>query len=351
MLRLIEFVAVTGLSFFGVALMRHLAHAHSILDIPNERSSHTNSVPRGGGVPIVLLTLAGIWILNVANQTFQKWGLVGYTIGAILIAGISWLDDLYSMSNLLRFSVHSVAALLAIYSLGYLPVGKIVPGSLWLTAPLGVVITFIWIVGLTNAYNFMDGIDGIAGGQALIAGIAWAIVGGMTGQPIVMTLGLLLAASTLGFLVHNWPPARIFMGDVGSAFLGFTLAVLPLIFNEYSPPAGRGLRIPFAGAIFVWPFVFDSTITFLGRLFRGEKVFQAHRSHLYQQLVISGITHKTVSLLYSTLAILGAGLALGWIAGWRNSFFGLITILPFLGISLLFLVRRQNVREVVREQI
>src|SRR2546423_1625625 len=325
MLRLIEFGAVSVLSFLGVGIMRHFARVHSILDIPNERSSHTNSLPRGGGVPIVLLTLLGMWVLISTNQRLPSAGLAAYTVGAILIAGISWLDDLYSLSNRIRFSVQSVAALLAIYGLGYLPLRNILPGAPWLTESLGVVITFLWIVGLTNAYNFMDGIDGIAGAQAVIAGIAWAIVGWMTGQAVVTLVGLLLAASTLGFLVHNWPPARIFMGDVGSAFLGFTLALLPLIFNAHSGAASRGLRVPFAGVIFVWPFVFDSTITFLRRLFRGEKVFSAHRSHLYQRLVISGRRHQFVSLLYTTLTTIGAGLALGWIAGLRNFTLALVT--------------------------
>src|SRR6185436_11775719 len=130
---------------------------------------------------------------------------------------------------------------------------------------LGFTITFFWIVGLTNAYNFMDGIDGIAGGQALVAGIGWTAIGWLDGQSHIVVFGLLLAATNLGFLFHNWSPARIFMGDVGSAFLGYSFAVLPLMLSSQS--TGRtGFKLALAAILPVWPFVFDSTFTILRRL-------------------------------------------------------------------------------------
>ncbi|HYW71444.1 MAG TPA: glycosyltransferase family 4 protein [Pyrinomonadaceae bacterium] len=339
---LIAFAVVGILSYLGVGAMRRLAHAHDILDIPNERSSHTTSVPRGGGVPIVLLTAAGSWLLLLINRVAAPRALVVFTIGAMLIAVVSWLDDLYSISTAIRFLVHSLAAALIIYEVGYLPLRNIMAGNLWAVESVAIAITFIWLVGLTNAYNFMDGIDGIAGSQALIAGLGWAIFSFLNSQRIVASLGVLIAATALGFLVHNWPPAKIFMGDVASAFLGFTLAALPLIYNAQIDPANRALRVPLFGLIVVWPFVFDATFTFFRRLFKGERVFSAHRSHLYQRLNIAGRTHQFVTLLYSMLAAVGTVLALMWIAEVRNAFASLLIVVPLLSVGLLLFVMREE---------
>jgi UDP-N-acetylmuramyl pentapeptide phosphotransferase/UDP-N-acetylglucosamine-1-phosphate transferase len=161
-------------------------------------------------------------------------------------------------------------------------------------------------MGLTNAYNFMDGIDGIAGGQALIAGLGWAIIGFMSGQSFVGLIGLLLAASSLGFLFHNWPPARIFMGDVGSAFIGFTLAIIPILAAQRDP------RCMVAGILVVWPFIFDTSFTLVRRLINKENIFVAHRSHIYQRLVIAGYSHRYVTLVYMALALIGTVIALLW---------------------------------------
>jgi len=129
--------------------------------------------------------------------------------------------------------------------------------------------------------------------------VAWTIIGARTGQPSLTLLGGAIAAASLGFLLHNWPPARIFMGDVGSAFLGFTLASLPLL-----SPRRDALFVP--AVLILWPFVFDGTFTILRRLRNRENIFAAHRSHLYQRLVIAGYSHAFVTTLYAALAVLGA---------------------------------------------
>ncbi|MDP2990295.1 MAG: glycosyltransferase family 4 protein [Kiritimatiellota bacterium] len=219
-------------------------------------------------------------------------------MGAVLIAGVSWLDDVRSLPISIRLTIHAVSALMVMVAFGYwqnaaAPVLGILP-----LAVLGLPITLLWMVGLTNAYNFMDGIDGLAASQAVVAGAGWAILGGLSDQPLISGLGVLMAASSLGFLMHNWPPARIFMGDVGSAFLGFTFAALPVI------AAPTGGRWPVIGALLVWPFVFDTAFTFLRRLRNREPVFAAHRSHLYQRLVISGLSHRRVTAIYILLSLL-----------------------------------------------
>ena len=209
------------LSYIGVAALKRWAERRQVLDIPNERSSHTRPTPRGGGLAIVLVVLVGwLVVLSLHPGTWVRADLL-YLIGAALIAAVSWLDDLRTLSNRLRFGAHMLGAVLAIWAFGYwtnitLPI----IGSLHLGL-LGLIITFVWIVGLTNAYNFMDGIDGIAGGQAVVAGLGWVALGYLTDQPLIGLMGILLAASSLGFLGHNWPPSPHLHGRCRQRLPGF----------------------------------------------------------------------------------------------------------------------------------
>lgn len=288
-----------------VAGIRRWAGRGRMLDIPNERSSHVRPTPRGGGLAIVVVTLAGSWlILPFVRSEITVWQWLAYSAGALLIAGVSWLDDLRSLSTRVRFAAHLTGALVVCLAFGAWK-GITLPGlgnvnlGLW-----GWPLTLVWIVGLTNAYNFMDGIDGIAGAQAVVAGMGWALIGIIVSSPLLCIVGILLAFSSLGFLGHNWPSAKIFMGDVGSAFLGFSFAVLPIIAARSDP------RFVLVGLLLVWPFAFDTAYTFIRRLCRRENVFAAHRSHLYQRLVIAGLSHRTVTLLYIFLALGGVFLAI-----------------------------------------
>ena len=289
---LVVVVTVTA----GVAALRRWA-LHRLLDVPNERSLHSQPTPRGGGLVIVVAVLVGLAVILVKNRDWPWHQTAGFFAGALLIAGVSWLDDLRSLSNRLRIIVHfSAAAMMIAGSGGVIALPDTLP---WVMAAG---ITLVWVAGLTNAYNFMDGIDGIAGLQGVVGGIAWFVLARDPANGSLSALGLLVALASLGFLFHNWPKARIFMGDVGSAFLGFVFASMPLLLK---PP------LPFLSALLVvWPFVFDTAFTFLRRLRRGERVFSAHRSHLYQRLVIAGWSHRRVTLLYGTLAATGSALAI-----------------------------------------
>ncbi len=182
----------------------------------------------------------------------------------------------------------------------------------------------------------MDGIDGIAGLQALVAGSGWYLLGTLTDQSAFAMLGALIAASSAGFLWWNWPPAKIFMGDVGSAFLGFTFAVLPVF------AALTHNRIAAAGIILVWPFVFDSVFTLLRRLSKGENIFQAHRSHLYQRLVQKGWTHGQVSSLYAALAGIGIVPAATFVRWPMAGSWLIVILLPLLAGGLWSLVVYQE---------
>ena len=321
----------------GVAIVRSGAERCRILDIPNARSSHRRPVPRGGGLAIVVVTLAGTvtsWWHFGPWTSGQVWAMVG---SLALVAGVSAFDDVKSVSTSVRLATHSVGAGLVIAAFGAWDVVRLpVAGSIQLGVP-GVLVSLIWLVGLTNAYQSMDGIDGMAAGQGIVGGIAWCLFGSLTSQSLVAALGIVLASASLGFLAHNAPPARIFMGDVGSAFLGLSFGALAVACSKQAP------ALPVCGLLAVWPFAFDATFTLCRRLRLGEPIFQAHRSHLYQRLVISGLSHGRVSALYAALSAAGAALAAAWLVapssqGWLVLFAGAMPVVLWL-----FVLNRERV--------
>lgn len=308
MIEILSYVSAFLLTFIGVKMFRHWSLRRRIFDIPNERSSHTEPTPRGGGLIIVAVCLLLFLIYCLIFQINFYWS---YFAGAIIVALISWLDDLFSISSLWRFLCHSLAAILVVWSLGfwdsvYVPfAGTISFGQ------IGQVITFFWIVWMINAYNFMDGIDGIAGAQAFTAGIGWVLVGFILGIEHAGFYGGVIAFSSLGFLLHNWHPAKIFMGDVGSAFLGYTFAVLPLIALKETDK--EKFLLPVIAVTLVLLFVFDSLITLFKRILKREKIWQAHREHIYQRLVIRGFSHRFVTSVYAVFSIIILILLILWI--------------------------------------
>jgi UDP-N-acetylmuramyl pentapeptide phosphotransferase/UDP-N-acetylglucosamine-1-phosphate transferase len=290
----ISLAGVFAATWIGVGAYRRLSLRRELLDHPNERSSHTVPTPRGGGVVIFLVCLAAYAAYCFASGAHPRWSFVA---GALLVGGVSLADDIRHVPSGIRFGIHSLAAVLVIAETGGFGTVAGIAFGWW--PPAGVLAAFVWIVWMTNAFNFMDGIDGIAATQALTAGVTWYLIAAAAGEPAAGFLGLALACSASGFLLHNWEPARIFMGDVGSAFLGFAFAVLPLLRDP--GPARQDLFALFA--VFpVWFFLFDSVLTFVRRLVRREKVWRAHREHLYQRLVISGARHRKVTLLYGLLS-------------------------------------------------
>ncbi len=287
-----------------VALWIRVSVRARIVDVPNARSSHAKATPRGGGVGIVATIVLGVGAALACGRAGDLEGALWAGGLAVFIAVVSFIDDVRSLPSLLRLVLQLGAAALAVWKLGAFP-ALTLPFLDPLILPRGLmaVVTVIWIVGLTNVYNFMDGIDGIAGGQGFVAGLAWAWFGAMAGAPLVAWTGLMIAAACLGFLLHNWSPAKVFMGDVGSAFLGFTFAVLPLLaLHGQARLAGWSPlfigAVPLFAALVVWPFIGDGSFTFARRLRHGENVLAAHRSHLYQRLTIAGWPHAIVSRFY-----------------------------------------------------
>ena len=299
----IAFAAVALLSYLGVWIIRRYTERYQILDHPNERSSHTVPTPLGGGWAIVILVL--LTALFSLQDIAWKHGIT-YITCATVLAWVGWRDDVRSLSPTIRVIVQGVIAAISILVMGYF---KFVTIPLVGEIPLGIIgiaITFLWIVGMTNAYNFMDGIDGMAGGVAVAGGLGWMMLASNAKTPFAFWVAFAVAASSLGFLFHNWPPAKIFMGDVGSTFLGYTFAVLPLLSSDRS---GDALML---GTLLMWTTIMDAGVTFIKRVIKRENVFAPHRSHLFQRLVIAGYSHAAVSSLYIFLTFLAGLLAYAW---------------------------------------
>lgn len=303
MIELLVFGIALAATYIGVAAFRRWSLRKGLLDVPNDRSSHDSPTPRGGGLVIVVVSLMLYAFITLFLTNNFKWS---YLAAAGLVALISWLDDLYSVSFILRLLVHAIAAALLIWSVSY-PRELLIPGinSSFFVGDFGAVIAFLWVVWMVNAYNFMDGIDGLAGSQAVLAGFAWLTIGYISGIGNIYFFGGVLAFSSIGFLIHNWSPAKVFMGDVGSAFLGFTFAALPLMAADEKWPDSPLLF--FAAVSFIWFFLFDTVFTFIRRVLRRERVWTAHREHLYQRMTLDGMTHDSVTLIYSSFTALVAG--------------------------------------------
>ena len=303
----LAWISAAGLLGAGLTCgMIQLASRFGILDEPNARSSHVRPTPRGGGAAIVAVGLAAVTVLVAGGLVAPSQG--GWAaLAAVIVAAVSGIDDIASISPRIRLAVQLAAAGIAVWALGPVRVVDLGPLGSFDFGPAGWGLTVLWIVGMTNAFNFMDGIDGIAGITAAVALAVLAAGLSAAGQALASLTAAALAAAAAGFLVWNWQPARIFMGDVGSAFLGFTIAVLPLAAGEQ---ASRWL-MPLTACVMA-PFLVDSSFTLLRRLKNGENIFAAHRSHLYQRLVIGGWSHAAVATLYGALAALGGVIALAF---------------------------------------
>ncbi len=320
------FLLLAFLSYISVIYIRRLVLHYNILDNPNERSSHSSPMPLGGGLAIVILVLAAsLGVINI-NPT-EWWRSFLYIVLGAILALVGWRDDLFKLSANYRFMVQGLVATISILGMGYFKDVRIPLLGEFNLGALGIIITFLWIIGMINAYNFMDGIDGMAGGVAVVAGVGWMILSANVHNPFVFWVALSIAATSLGFLGHNWFPAKIFMGDVASTFLGYSFAVLPLLSASQT---GDALTV---GTLLMWIVIMDTFMTFLRRLIKGENVFSGHRSFLFHQLVAGGYKHSTISALYIFLTALAVLLSYEWSHGDQVA-----PLLIFLGLPLIWIL-------------
>ncbi|NBX29387.1 hypothetical protein EBR04_02875 [bacterium] len=283
-----------------VDLMVILAARWRLVDLPNRRSAHALPTARGGGLAIVLTTaLASIMVaLRWPPASFGI--LAGVIAPCLAIAVVGIIDDMQPLKASLRLFIQIGVAAAITAALG--PLSMIaIPGLPviqlgWMAWPL----TVVWIVGMTNAFNFMDGSDGMAALGAVVAGVAMAAIGWKLKIHLPLLLAAFAAAAAGGFLVFNWQPARVFMGDVGSAFLGTYLAAVPLAFPE---PQRSLVFIPMVLAL--WPYVFDPFVSVLRRVYHKKNPFEPHREFLFHRLIRSGIGHGSAAVLYAALAAVG----------------------------------------------
>lgn len=265
-----------------------------ILDQPNERSLHYVPMPRTGGIAICAALFLG-WLLYFLFSPAQI--PVQIIVGAVLVFCVSISDDRYGLPHYLRLLIQFGAALILIRS-GFVINGDIIPG---LTLPSGPVISLLTVImslWLINLYNFMDGMDGFAGGMAVIGFGTLAILGWQQGDVLFSGAAMAVCSASAGFLWFNFPPARIFMGDSGSTTLGFLVAAFAIWASR------RGIAWIWLTLVIFSPFVVDATMTLLRRALRGERIWLAHRSHYYQRLVQLGWGHRrTVIVEYVVMLI------------------------------------------------
>ncbi len=289
------FFSTTLASFAATGLVLGVLKHRGIVDTPNDRSSHKNPTPRGGGLAVILVSL-GAWGFSLGDVLNAYQGLF---IATLLLGFVSWIDDVQSLSARIRLLSQFLAVALVfwlmptsgLYFHGILPQ--------WLDSLIAV---FIW-VWFINLFNFMDGIDGISAIEASSIGLGLFILMALGALQLTHgLLGLVIAASALGFVWWNWQPAKVFLGDVGSVPLGFLLGwlLLETLSTSHWPVA----------VILPLYYLADATITLGHRVWRNERVWRAHREHFYQQATARGLGHAQVTLLIGGANTLLVGLAI-----------------------------------------
>lgn len=255
------------------------------MDHPNSRSLHASPTPRVGGIGVMTAVL-------IASMFIQSPMLWPFMLGAFVLAGISLLDDYKNLSVRWRLLAHVAVAIACVFIVTRLPAIQFIATSL----------AIVW---MTNLYNFMDGADGLAGGMTVIGFGAMSVAAGWAGAPDLAVFCISISAAALAFLHFNFPPAQIFLGDVGSIPLGFLAAAI----GVYGEAQGYW---PLLFPVIVFsPFILDASVTLLKRALRGEKVWHAHREHYYQRLVRMGWTHRQLALAaYALMLVCALG---GWL--------------------------------------
>ncbi len=302
----------SGLAWVLTRALRNYALRSNILDHPNDRSSHLVPTPRGGGVAIVLSFLICTAALALAEATSERHAVALLGAGS-LVALLGFLDDRKPLPARYRFVGHVAGAAWVVGWMSPLPPVPLLGVNMDLGLA-GVALGVVCIVWSINLFNFMDGIDGIASIEAITVSLGGALVCWLAGTSELWPIAALLAACVAGFLVWNYPPARIFMGDAGSGFLGLVLASLALWSASEQP------QLLWAWSVLYGVFIVDATTTLVRRVRRGELFFEAHRSHAYQYASRKHASHERVSLAVGLINVgwllpIACAIATGWVDG------------------------------------
>jgi Fuc2NAc and GlcNAc transferase len=319
--------AVLLLSWSMTGGLRRYALQRNVLDMPNQRSSHSVPTPRGGGVAIVMSFLLALLVALALGWLTLEPAMALLGAGS-MVAVIGFLDDHGHVPARWRLLVHFTAAIWGLYWLGGMPLMKLGDMSIelgWLGGLFGAV----YLVWLLNLYNFMDGIDGIAGVEAVTCCLSAALICILLDNWQAALLPAALGLASMGFLIWNFPPAKIFMGDAGSGFLGLILGLISLYMTWLEP------QLFMAWLILLGVFLVDASITLLRRFVRGEKVYQAHRSHAYQHASRQYGKHLPVTLVVAAINLCWLTPLAIWVALGGNAWLALpLAYVPLVCLAL-----------------
>lgn len=316
-------IAGVLLSLVMCEVVRRIAIRRALLDHANERSLHTAPTPRLGGVGIVVSSLAVVSIAWARESSSVR--ILAMTCAALALVGLR--DDIKPVSAAVRFALQFGLSFVFLYFVG-VPSFLITRGvALPLPTSVTTALLAIWIVGVLNIYNFMDGMDGLAGSQAVAAASTLSVLLAVDSRVFALAVG----AAAVGFLAHNAPPARMFMGDAGSTFLGMAFAGLAVVGMKDGIPLTES-------ALVLAPFLLDGTFTILRRVSKKERIWTPHRTHLYQRAVQTGLGHREVLLVYllwfgvcALAAVVARESTLALITGWAVAVLGLLLVRRWVG--------------------
>lgn len=354
---MIHFDSITEIVYLVVAIVlafvitllatpfaKKLAFKTGAVSEPNERSMHTKAMPLAGGAAIVIGFMITIIIIGLLQGDFERAHFISFVGGGLLISLVGYLDDIYDLNAKIKLFFQILAALIVVFSgmnIEVLTWPFVLGGVAQLGPTINKVATVIWIIGITNALNLIDGLDGLATGISSIASLALLFISIVYGNPIAILVTATLAGACLGFLPHNFNPASIFMGDTGSTFLGFILAVVSIegLIKSYTAIA---LVIPI---IILGLPIFDTSFAIIRRLATGKPVMMADRGHLHHRLVDKGYSHKRAVVMLYVVAS-GFGIAGILIALDDILFAGMIIglILIFWVLDYMFTQRKKDKR-------
>ncbi len=292
------FLVAVASSAILTTLAKHYGSKLSLIDIPNERSSHSTPTPRGGGIAIVTVTVAALVGSYVGNLMDGR-DAIAIAAGSLIVALVGYLDDRGTITAARwRLLGHALGALIIVVGLRGLPALPVFGRAVDLGIA-GSILAILYLMWLLNLFNFMDGIDGITGTETLIVALCGALlVWDAAPSSELWIMPLALAGAAAGFLFLNWSPAKIFLGDVGSGFIGIVMGALSLQAAHTVP------RLGWCWVILMGVFIVDASVTLARRSLRGERLYIAHRSHAYQHLAIKLNSHATVSAGVGAITLL-----------------------------------------------